>query len=200
MQRIEINKSEYPHFIGCWDIENTSLCKKLIDFFENNLSKQVQGITASGRDLTKKKRIDIKITPNDLKNAKYLVFKDYINELNNCYLDYLLQWPFLKTVLKEIDIESFNIGRYEVGDHFGITHSERTSQNTLHRFFAFMTYLNDVENGGETYFSHFKIKIKPKQGKTLIWPAEWTHAHSGEVVKYGKKYIVTGHMHFPIRN
>ena len=56
MQRIEINKSEYPHFIGCWDIENTSLCKKLIDFFENNLSKQVQGITASGRDLTKKKK------------------------------------------------------------------------------------------------------------------------------------------------
>ena len=56
MQRIEINKSEYPHFIGCWDIENTSLCKKLIDFFENNLSKQVQGITASGKDLTKKKK------------------------------------------------------------------------------------------------------------------------------------------------
>ena len=55
MQRIEINKSEYPHFIGCWNIENINLCKKLIDFFETNLSKQVQGVTTGGKDLTKKK-------------------------------------------------------------------------------------------------------------------------------------------------
>ena len=46
----------------------------------------------------------------------------------------------------------------------------------------------------------YEIKIKPMQGKTMIWPAEWTHAHSGEVVKSGKKYIITGHMHYPIRN
>ena len=112
----------------------------------------------------------------------------------------MVQWPFLSSVVEKVDIEPFNIGRYEPGDHFGITHSERTSQSTLHRFFAFMTYLNDVERGGETNFNHFKIKVKPQQGKTLIWPAEWTHAHSGEVVELGKKYIITGHMHFPITN
>ena len=33
--------------------------------------------------------------------------------------------------------------------------------------------------------------------KTLIWPAEWTHAHSGEILKFGKKYIITGWMCFP---
>ena len=71
---------------------------------------------------------------------------------------------------------------------------------TLHRFFAFMTYLNDVDDGGETYFNHFKIKVKPKHGKTMIWLAEWRLDHSTEVVKSGKKYIITGHMHFPIRN
>jgi len=46
-----------------------------------------------------------------------------------------------------------------------------------------MTYLNDVDDGGETYFNHFKIKVKPKYGKTMIWPAEWTHTYSEEVVK-----------------
>ena len=66
--------------------------------------------------------------------------------------------------------------------------------------FLFITYLNDVENGGETNFHHFKIKIKPKQGKTMIWPAEWTHAHSGEVVKSGKKYIIICQLRHPIRN
>ena len=61
MQRIEINKSEYPHFIGCWNIENINLCKKLIDFFETNLSKQVQGVTTGGKDLTKKKGLISKL-------------------------------------------------------------------------------------------------------------------------------------------
>ena len=27
----------------------------------------------------------------------------------------------------------------------------------------------------------------PEIGKTLIWPAEWTHAHTGEVLKSGTK-------------
>ena len=40
-------------------------------------------------------------------------------------------------------------------------------------------------------------KIKPEIGKTLIWPAEWTHAHKGEILKSGIKYIITGWMHFP---
>ena len=60
-----------------------------------------------------------------------------------------------------------------------------------------MTYLNDVEDGGNTYFTHYDLKIKPEIGKTLIWPAEWTHAHCGEVLNSGVKYIITGWMHFP---
>ena len=60
-----------------------------------------------------------------------------------------------------------------------------------------MTYLNDVSEGGETEFPMFGLKVKPEMGKTLIWPAEWTHAHLGAIVKTGKKYIITGWMHFP---
>ena len=200
MKRIETNNSIYPSFIGSWYLENPNLCKQLINFFDSSSSKQIQGVSERGADLNKKKRIDIKIYPNDLKNEKNLLLKNYIKELHNCYLDYLTQWPFLKGVAKEVHIGPFNMGKYEIGDHFGVTHSERTSQSTLHRLFAFMTYLNNVESGGETYFNHYKIKIKPEEGKTLIWPAEWTHAHSGTIVKKGKKYIITGHLHFPIRN
>ena len=66
------------------------------------------------------------------------------------------------------------------------------SLSESHRVFAFMTYLNDVEEGGETSFHHYGIDITPKAGRTLIWPAEWTHAHSGGVVRKGEKYIATG--------
>ena len=56
---------------------------------------------------------------------------------------------------------------------------------------------NDVEDGGETNFSHYGVRIKQEIGKTLIWPAEWTHAHTGKVLNSGVKYIITGWMHFP---
>jgi len=41
------------------------------------------------------------------------------------------------------------------------------------------------------------VKIKPEMGKTLIWPAEWTHAHAGEILKTETKYIITGWMCYP---
>jgi len=154
-------------------------------------------MTSRGKNLEVKKRTDISVKPNDLKNEKFSLLKEYIHELHKCYLDYLEQWSFLKSIASKMDIGPFNIGEYLKGDHFSNMHSERVSINTLHRLFAFMTYLNDVEDGGETTFSHYNIKIKPEKGKTIIWPAEWTHAHSGEILKSGKKYIITGWLHFP---
>ena len=45
-----------------------------------------------------------------------------------------------------------------------------------------MTYLNNVEEGGSTYFKHYDIEIEPQQGLTLIGAAEWTHAHKGNTL------------------
>ena len=196
MKRINI-KSQQTHFIGCWNLENNKLCNEITNFFENNKNLQKPGVSGMGKNLKIKKTTDIYIYPHSLKEPKFEILKKYMNELYKCFLDYQNQWPFLKSMLKDIDIGTFNIGKYSPGDHFSALHSERTSLNTLHRLFAWMTYLNDVDDGGQTNFNHYGIKIKPETGKTLIWPAEWTHAHTGGILKSGNKYIVTGWMHFP---
>ena len=196
MKRININ-TQQTHFIGCWNLENNKLCNEITQFFENNKELQIQGITSDGKDLKAKKTTDIPVNPHDLKNPKFEVLKQYIDELYKCFIDYQNQWPFLKSVIKVVDVPGFNIQKYSRGDHFALLHSERTTLDTLHRLFAWMTYLNDVDDGGQTNFSHYEIKIKPETGKTLIWPAEWTHAHTGEVLKSGTKYIVTGWIQFP---
>ena len=105
----------------------------------------------------------------------------------------------MKGIIKNVDIGGFNVQKYSKGDHFSKVHTERSSLDSLHRVFAWMTYLNDVNDGdgGETYFSHYDIGIKPEIGKTLIWPAEWTHAHAGKILNSGEKYIITGWMNFP---
>ena len=58
-------------------------------------------------------------------------------------------------------------------------------------FFAWMTYLNDLDSGN-TDFKHFDLSIKPEKGKTLIWPAEWTHAHRGSLVKKENILLLVG--------
>ena len=198
MKRIEVG-SQKPNFIGCWDIDNKNLCNEIVSFFEGNKDLSKEGTTTLGKNIKAKKTTDITITPKDLEKPKFEIFKKYFKELHNCYVDYQKQWPFVKSIFSSVDIGVFNIQKYNPGDHFSHLHCERTSLNSLHRLFAFMTYLNDVEDGGKTSFDYYGIKIKPEIGKTLIWPAEWTHAHTGEVLKIGTKYIVTGWLHFPVK-
>ena len=60
---------------------------------------------------------------------------------------------------------------------------------------VFMTYLNDVEDGG-TFFKYQNIKTKAKKGTTLIWPTDFTHTHKGEISTKSHKYILTGWLGF----
>ena len=198
MKRLTLDTDKI-NFIGSWQLSNDILFEKIIDFFEKNKGLHSQGIIDKGVNLSEKKTTDLTIDPIDLKDKNYLIFNDYFNELFNCYNDYKKQWPFLNESIQTLDIPSFNIQRYLPGDHFSKIHTERSSTSTSHRVFAWMTYLNDLEkdSGGSTKFKHFDISFEPKKGKTLIWPAEWTHAHSGDIIKSGVKYIITGWMCFP---
>tara|TARA_A100001035_G_scaffold250661_1_gene222150 strand:- start:15 stop:629 length:615 start_codon:yes stop_codon:yes gene_type:complete len=195
MKRIKV--SEETNFIGCWNLNEKNLCSEIIDLFEKNKILQKRGTTALGVDEKLKKSIDITIQPKDLNKDEFKVLKKYVKRLFECYQDYKILWPFLDKTFASLDIPAFNIQKYEKGGHFASTHCERGSIPHMHRVFAWMTYLNDVDSGGETYFEHFNLKIKPEIGKTLIWPAEWTHAHKGEVLNSGLKYIITGWMHLP---
>lgn len=186
-----------PNFIGIFQID-TNLCDKIIDFFNENQSLQSKGEIINGVDETKKKSVDIAVNPKDLSKPDYQHLKIYFEHLFNCYSEYRAQWPFLNEVFEKVDIGSFNIQMYPPGGHFSKLHSERTSIKTLHRLFAFMTYLNDDFEDGETLFEHYSLSVKPEIGKTLIWPAEWTHAHKGNVVNNGSKYIITGWLNIAI--
>ena len=200
MKKVTLSKqNSSPNFIGSWMINPLSICDELINYFEANKNKQFQGLTSKGEQLDIKNCVDISILPKDIKLPGNEFFEEYFNNLFSCYEDYTKQWPFLTTFADSLQIGEFNLQRYQSGQHFGALHTERSSLDSLHRVFAWMTYLNDVDikNGGSTLFCHYNLEIQPKKGLTLIWPAEWTHAHKGNLLKAGSKYIITGWMHFP---
>ena len=197
MTKVSIQTNNHnPHFIGSWTMETLSICEDLINYFELNLAKQKKGVTLGGINPNVKDSFDIMIKPKEIILPGNEVFKAYFDELFECYKNYVEEWPFLKDIAQKLEIGSFNLQRYKPGQHFKKIHTERSNIESSYRVFAFMTYLNDVEEGGSTYFSHYDLEIQPKKGLTLIWPAEWTHAHRGNILREGSKYIITGWIFF----
>ena len=200
MEKVTLSKQNLnPNFIGSWIINPLSICDELITYFESNTNKQNKGVSGAGENLDIKNSIDITISPKEIKLPGNEVFDKYFSNLFSCYQDYVIQWPFLTKFTDDLQIGDFNLQRYQSGQHFQLVHTERSSLGTLHRIFAWMTYLNDVDikEGGSTFFSHYDLEVQPKKGLTLIWPAEWTHAHKGNLLNADSKYIITGWMHFP---
>ena len=185
-----------PNFIGAWYLSDASLCDELVRYFNDRKGDQIQGVTGDGFNPQTKLCTDLQIRPKEVDGDDAHLIDRYLSELYTFFLDYTDQWPFIKVIAPEVEIGQFNIQRYAVGEHFQKVHTERSGIQTLHRIFAWMTYLNDVDTGGTTNFYHYGIQVSPKKGLTLIWPAEWTHAHAGDVIKKGEKYIITGWMNF----
>ncbi len=50
-------------------------------------------------------------------------------------------------------------------------------------------YLNDDFDGGELFFDRQSIKVPPKKGGVLVFPAYYTHPHQSLLVTRGRKYI-----------
>ena len=197
MKKITINTDiKNPHFIGSWIIDPVLICDNLIKYFELNIAKQKRGVSASGVNINFKDSVDMTIKPKEIILPGNEIFKVYFDQLFECYKNYIEEWDFLKTMVPNLEIGEFNLQRYKPGQHFKKVHTERSGLDSLHRMFVFMTYLNDVQQGGSTYFNHYDLEIQPRKGLTLIWPAEWTHAHKANILKEGSKYIITGWLTF----
>jgi hypothetical protein len=186
---------EIETFIRGWFID-TSLCDDIIGFFNQNEGLQVHGqvidnIRGKIVDHNIKNSKDMPIDPD---NADIFPLNRYHEELYKVIDKYKKHYSLHN--LKAFDIvETYNIQYYPPGGGFKKYHWERLTPNTKHRQFVFMTYLNDVPNGG-TEFKYQGYALQAKKGLTLIWPSDWTHTHRGVISQEHNKYIVTGWLGF----
>lgn len=185
------------NFIAKFYLKDLKICDDIVDFVKSNSNLLVCGVNGPNKNINVniKESLDLSanLLPEDIKN-------NYFSELSIFLEKYLQKYEF--SYLGEISIlESPNIQYYKPGMHFKKFHCEksfdhlRTREDIFDRFISrhlvWMTYLNDVEDGGETEFYYQKLKIKPEKGLTLIWPAEWTHTHRG-LIANEDKFIITG--------
>jgi prolyl 4-hydroxylase len=183
-------------FIGAWFLDDLSICDDLINFFESSEEK-IPGIVFDQdkrqdsviKDV--KDSTDIRLRPNQE------ISKRYSKELHNV-LELYKDKFYWSDKTGPWGIESINVQKYDPNGGYFVWHSERTSgaEPAVYRHLVFMTYLNTVEDQGETEFFYQQTKVKPQKGLTLIWPADWTHTHRGLTSPSETKYIATGWFSF----
>lgn len=118
--------------------------------------------------------------------------------------------PVIKSVAEKISMwtqlpiengESFYLLRYENGQEYK-AHPDYFSRSRVgkegNRFATVLTYLSDVEEGGETFFPKINLEIKPKKGEAvLFWNLHLNGTedsyslHGGRPVIKGTKWCMT---------
>ena len=180
------------------------VCNQIITFFENEKNKDV-GRMLGGIDLTYKNTTDFQIPYDNLTWNEINVILQ--NELQSQLTNYIKEikeifgYNILKTNENEFLVENcYNIQKYTMNEGFYKYHNDFyiDIDNNNYRKIAYIWYLNDVSEGGETEFLN-SILIKPKRGNILLFPACWTFPHRGIMPVSNDKYIVTGWLYSNIK-
>jgi prolyl 4-hydroxylase len=203
-------KIDYNRF---YDISATKIAKKiefpftqiyLSDNFlpKDNCKKLIELIASQVRPSTVSNSEDKKIT-SDYRTSKtadlHYFHSPFVNSLDWKICKFMGLDPFLGETLQA---QSYLPGEY-YKEHHDFFHP-KTKECSVYtewmgqRTWTFFCYLNDVEEGGETYFKHLKLKIKPKAGTVVIWNnlyknglPNYKTAHEALPPVSGNKYVIT---------
>jgi hypothetical protein len=176
------------NFILGFQIDNDELLDGLVDYHKNNHEYKYKSEQTT-HDIETKASTDVNI--QFVSNNKFI--KEYTNHLIGALKAYHQKYEHFNP---ELCIqEGFNIQHYGPGQGYKRWHNERGEYQINQRALVFMTYLNDVPDGGGTEFAYYpELKIKAKKGLSLLWPTDFTHTHRG-IISQHEKYIITGWFH-----
>jgi len=173
---------------------DTTICDDIVSYYNSNPQIQKEGQCYNPEkkerdiDIDTKHSFDITINKDRLD----LPFYNYREQLQKCLIEYLHKYEYCDTLLQPFNInEDYVIQKYPIGGGFKVYHTERIGGKTSNRNLVFMTYLNDVEDGGSEFY-YQKLELPAVKGLTLIWPSDWTHTHKGIISNTKEKYIITG--------
>jgi hypothetical protein len=177
------------NFIEFYRLKDDDLCERIVEHFEKSEFMQRPGSSGEEGEVNTDTKVSTDI------NFEGPLVTEYAQQLNTFIEQYKAKYVYCDEGHDPWSIfPRVNIQRYRPGEYYKKLHCEHngTSGPSARRHLVFMTYLNDVSDGGETLFYYQNLHIRPTKGLTLIWPADWTFTHCGLVSNSETKYIVTG--------
>ena len=164
-------------------------CKGIIDLFES--LPQYKGVTGGGLNTDVKRTFEVKIQGDVWKEYDDILCKSLYRAVDDYSIQLINKCNNTTLTDKTLTDSGYQIQKYIKYDGFYKWHSdERINNEKSSRTITFLWYLNDIDEGGETYF--YNGKVKPEAGKLILFPATWTYNHKGNMPKSHDKYIITG--------
>ena len=185
-------------FLEVYDYENSkSNCEQICSYFDEVYNISDQSSKSSGLSYFNKKRQKICDTKSFNFGEDWACNEIVYSFISDSISSYVKKYSFLETLNKGAHwrlCPSYNIQRY-IGEEEGFfnLHNENSGSHP-YRMLVWMVYLNDAKCGTE--FPYQEKTVTPKTGRTVIWPAGWTHPHVGVTPNQGTKYIATGWFYF----
>lgn len=164
-----------------------AFCAAVIERFEANPDQQVAGRIGQLREENPavKRTTDLVVSNKpDWADADQMFFRSLAAALR----EFRETFPYFKGPFKDC---GYQVQRYRPGEYYH-WHIDGGSHELSQRQLVALWYLNDVPGpGGETEFLYQGIRVRPEQGKLVLFPPFWTHEHRAVTVREGVKYIAT---------
>ena len=192
-------KEEYKDFVGIYDESvPVELCNEFVENYEEAkenrtiidvLEENEMGVFQENPPLERKDEAMV-IAPLLSTIYPRPPVDAYFNYLAQCSVSYMKRYGIVFSGPLYNDV--FKIHKVQKSEGYHSWHYERADSSCLDRIMAYMTYLEAPKKGGETEFLHQSLRIEPVVGRTLIWPAGFTHMHRGNPPLEGQKTYITG--------
>lgn len=165
------------------DVIPEPFCREIIQGFEKD-PETFQGKTASGISPVKQSR-ELYIDParEPWKGVDQRLFQVYGRYAGH----YFSHFPWLKIRYSDM---GYYIKKYEKESGYFHPHIDASVPKNSSRILVMLLYLNTVEEGGETHFTHLDLKVKPVAGRLLLFPPMWMYPHQALMPLSHHKYTV----------
>jgi hypothetical protein len=171
-----------------------SECDNAIKFFKEReqLGDYYDRIQAEGASIIAKKDNSYSLGEKNF-IVWHSVFKALIANLRQALQKYYDESAILETMsASSLQFETIKLQKTSPAGGYHIWHVEKNKGFGMNdRVLVFILYLNNIEEGGETEFLHQQIRIKPKKGRIVFWPAGFPYVHRGNPPLKEDKYILT---------
>lgn len=188
-------QSNIDNFIGIFDdVVDQDFCNYAMQIFESVNDANVYLDRQSAEGVSKLEKEDLSLIFEQFVNSKhfnsiYYPVLDFI--WKDCFPKYVEKYSVLETA-RISKIFNMKIQKTSPSQGYHIWHYETCDSKNCEKVINFMIYLNDVEEGGETEFLYQSRRINPVQGRVVLFPTNYTHAHRGNPPLNGDKYVITG--------
>jgi len=169
------------------------LCSRVIEYFESRPEARDEAGLVNGQRRTFSERM---FEEGELEQEP--IMRSTMRRVRHCldlYFDEHIACEDLRNKIKKgcYSLQP-RMKRYDVGDKFPL-HADDSTLMSIPRRFAYILYLNDDFEGGNTVFRSSKeeiARVVPQQGAMLVFPVHPIYMHEGEQVTQGSKYILNG--------